>query len=508
LEGVYGGRWVGVFVSGVGEGVLFCEPEALVLVPRLVALEFLVMPARVSGGVLSLFMVDAGNLRKVNDLERLLGVSILPVAASEAAIREAFARYFPVEAVGLRIEAPPVVAVVERGGERDDVVENDNAVVHNVNTLILRALSSRVSDVHFEQREGDFVIRFRVDGLLATHATMPAWMGRSVIARLKIMGGMDIAERRLPQDGRISFRHAGVSADLRVSTSPTVFGERAVLRVLQKAENLLPIEGLDFSERNLGLFLDLVHKPYGMILVTGPTGSGKSFTLFSVLKRLNVPSVNVLTVEDPVEYELPGISQSQVNAKAGFSFPNALRAFLRQDPDVIMVGEVRDGETARVSVDAALTGHLVLATLHTNDAPSAPGRLVKMGIEPYAVSGSLLGVLAQRLVRRVCVSCRVQRPLNPVMVRLLNAAVGEGELGWVGLGCVECGGTGFRGRVAIQELMVVTPELQEVLAERSDAVTLREIALRSGMRSLREDGVSKALLGLTTLEEVHRGTLE
>lgn len=491
------------------EAVLFCEQEALVIVPRTIAEQFSVMPERVAAGRLRLFMPDPRNLKKINDLERLLGVSIDAVEASPAAIKSAFARYFPAEALGLRIDAAPTpVAQADRLQERAEALENDNAVVHNVNTLILRALSTRVSDVHFEQREHDLVIRYRVDGLLATHATMPSWMGRGIIARLKIMGGMDIAERRLPQDGRITFRHAGANADLRVSTSPTVYGERAVLRVLQKADNLIPVEDLQFTPENLRAFLELIHKPYGMILVTGPTGSGKSFTLFSVLKRLSDPSVNIMTVEDPVEYELPGISQSQVNQKAGFSFPNALRAFLRQDPDVIMVGEVRDSETARVSIDAALTGHLVLATLHTNDAPSAPGRLVKMGIEPYAVSGSLLGVLAQRLVRRVCEHCRTRQRVNPVMVRVLNANVPDDTMGWVGVGCEHCGGTGYRGRVAIQELMVVTPELQEKLTERSDAVTLREIAIRSGMRTLREDGVTKALLGLTTLEEVHRGTLE
>lgn len=334
--------------------------------------------------------------------------------------------------------------------------------------------------------------------------TMPKGVAGAMAARIKIMGRLNIAERRLPQDGRVRYKDKSLEVDLRLSTLPTVYGEKSVMRILKKATSIPEIEQLGFADYNLERFTDTIQKPYGIFLITGPTGSGKSFTTFSILKRIATPDVNVTTVEDPVEYEIPGINQTQVNVKAGLTFASALRSFLRQDPDVIMIGEIRDTETAKIAVEAALTGHLVIATLHTNDSAGAVTRLEEMGVEPFNISASLLGVLAQRLVRRVCSECRVAYTPDADVLRRLGLEERQvaGANLFRGVGCDKCNGSGYNGRAAIHELLTVGGGVETAIVQGKSSTDIKEIAVQSGMKTLRDDGVFKALAGVTTLEEV------
>ena len=378
-------------------------------------------------------------------------------------------------------------------------------MVRVVDGMIREAALQDASDIHIEPTEHSVRVRYRIDGSLREHMELPRGAAQSMLARIKIMGNLDIAERRVPQDGRVRFKKGSIDLDLRLSTLPTVYGEKAVMRLLQKASNIPEVEQLGFSEHNFQRFLDVIEKPNGIFLVTGPTGSGKSFTSFSTLKRIARPDKNTTTIEDPIEYEIPGIIQSQVNAVAGLTFARALRAFLRQDPDIIFVGEIRDTETAKIATEAALTGHLVLATLHTNDAPGAITRLDEMGVEPFNISASVIGVLAQRLVRRVCSECKRPTNADPEVLRRLG--IGERDLRGAnlqrGAGCPRCGGTGYKGRMGIHELMVVDDPIRRAIGTRQTAAEIREVAIaQSGMKTLRQDGIEKALTGLTTLEEV------
>ncbi len=482
------------------------DPNAIDALTRDNAIQHQVVPTSISGDSLTVLTSEPRNLRKITALENVTRRRITPQYATPTQITELIQQHYPESGQGLRLDE-------ESGNEApaeqtETVDEVDSAAVHNINTLIAKALEQRASDIHIETGEGDVSVRYRIDGRLLPTATLPARMARSLVARVKVLAGLDIAERRLPQDGRIAFRWDGKNADLRVSTSPTIHGERVVMRVLQKARALVEIEQLNFSSRNLDTFKNLIHNPYGMFLITGPTGSGKSYTLFSVLKRLSQPEVNIMTIEDPVEYELPGVNQAQLNERAGFTFDTALRAYLRQDPDIIMVGEIRDTQTARTATEAALTGHLLLATVHTNDAASAPGRLIKMGVESYNLAASLLGVLAQRLVRRVCPHCTTEQAPNPHTPKRLRLDLDPNTPLKVGRGCDKCNHTGYYGRLAIHELMSITPQIEDGIGENATTQELRELALQDGMSTLRQDGVEKALAGLTTLEEVLATTLE
>ncbi len=387
-------------------------------------------------------------------------------------------------------------------------------IVEFVNNMIKTALLDRASDIHIEPLKNALRIRFRVDGTLKEYMTFNENVNhykRSIIARIKVLANMDVTEHRKPLDGRFTTKipTSGISVDVRVSTLPTVHGEKAVLRLLRKDPSLLNLDNIGFESDVLKQFRTLIHQPYGMILVSGPTGSGKSTTLYAALNELNDISVNIMTAEDPVEYEMPGINQVQVNPKAGLTFASALRSFLRQDPDIILVGEIRDKETAEIAMHAALTGHLVLSTIHTNDAFSAPMRLVDMGIEPFLIASSLIGVLAQRLVKKICDSCKVPTP-RPDMPMALEEAEkhlmsnGFKPFYFKGEGCSKCGGTGYNGRLAIHELLTVDEDIRKLILSRASGAEIKKVAIEKGARTLLEDGMLKVWKGLTTVDEVTR----
>ena len=379
-------------------------------------------------------------------------------------------------------------------------------MVRFVNLLITQAITDRASDIHLEATEHDLRVRYRIDGVLQDAHRAPRSIVNGVVSRFKIMAGMNIAERRIPQDGRLTVMHQGRPMDLRVATLPTVWGEKIVARVLDNSNTRLGLDDLGFSEANRARFAESYNKPYGMILVTGPTGSGKSTTLYATLNILNQPDVNVITVEDPVEYRLVGINQVQTNPKAGLTFASALRSILRSDPDIVLIGEIRDHETANIAVEAALTGHLVLSTLHTNDAPSAVTRLIEMGIEPFLVGSALDCIVAQRLCRALCPRCKESYDPDPQEIAVLGIERpedGPRKL-YRPVGCSACVNTGYRGRMALHEVMPISEEIERMAVQRCATEEISKMARKEGMRTLREDGWLKVLAGKTAIEEVLR----
>lgn len=390
-----------------------------------------------------------------------------------------------------------------------DIEGDDEApIIRLVNSLLSQAVKDRASDIHIEPFEKDLVVRFRVDGILYEIIRPPKRVQNSIISRVKIMGGLNIAEKRLPQDGRIRLKVAGRDFDIRVSSVPTAHGERIVMRLLDRSSIMRDLTYLGFSDANLKIMEDLIKASHGIILVTGPTGSGKTSTLYACLAKINRPDINILTVEDPIEYQLKGVGQVQVNPKIDLTFATGLRAFLRQDPDVIMVGEIRDRETAEIAIQASLTGHLVLSSIHTNDAPGAITRLVDMRVEPFLVASSLLAVLAQRLVRTICPNCRTSYTPTKEELAEIGLSPEQAPKLWQGKGCAKCQNTGYIGRLGIFELMIVNEELRGIILKNADAVTIRAKAREKGMITLREDGARKVLEGVTTIEEVTRVTRE
>ena len=482
------------------------DPSAVGLVPEAIARRHTMLPVGFTdSGALLLAMSDPSNVLAIDDARNVTDLEIQPVVATPGDIAAAIERYARMgDAVDDAFEG---VA----DDEDDDLsaltgAAQDAPVVKFVNALIAQGVQDRASDLHFEPQEHEFRVRYRIDGVLHEVTKQRRAIHAGVVSRLKIMAGLDIAERRVPQDGRVSLRAAGKEIDLRVSSLPTVHGEKLVLRILDKNSALLNLRELSLLPENYRRYETSFRKPYGMVLVTGPTGSGKSTTLYATLNEISDPTVNVVTVEDPVEYQIPGISQVPINPRAGLTFPGALRSILRQDPDIVLVGEMRDLETAQIGTQAALTGHLVLTTLHTNDAPSAVTRLTEMGIDGFLVASAVDCVLAQRLGRRLCRHCREAYEPEAPYLESLGMEVGRGGVPTLyrPVGCSRCAQSGYRGRLAFHEVMPVTEEIARAVVERASTAEVARLARSQGMRTLRQDALEKVRSGETSLEEVAR----
>jgi type IV pilus assembly protein PilB len=483
-------------------------PKTFERIPQDFCEQNLVLPVGQVGEMLLVAFANPFEVTLPTKIQEMTGKPVVRLLAREKDLKEKFGK--KEQAAGFDDVVHQIGA--EYGTEKEadiqdsDVNEESGPIIQLANRIIEEAYFGGTSDIHVEPQEKEVIVRYRIDGVCQEKLRLPKKVGPALIARLKIMCNLDIAERRLPQDGRIVFKQytkKDLDLDLRVSTAPLNHGEGVVMRILDKQKTTLPLPALGFSEENLTKYRECIRQPYGMILHCGPTGSGKSMTLYSALNEVNTSDVVIRTAEDPIEYTLPGINQMQMHRQIGLTFATALRAFLRQDPDIILVGEIRDKETAGIAVEAALTGHLLLSTLHTNDAPTTVGRLTDMGIEPFMISSSLLCVCAQRLMRRVCKQCRV-----PVEASGREKDILEKAIGWSGQifkanpkGCPKCGGSGYKGRVGIHELMITNDELVEAINKGAEAAELKKIAMRAGMKTLHQDSLVKVKEGLTTLEE-------
>jgi type IV pilus assembly protein PilB len=500
-------RQVGLEFVDLGDFTI--DGSVTSLVSESLARRYQAIPIGWEDGKLVVAMADPSNVFAVDDIRALAGAEVHSVVATASQILETIEHIYRVD--GEVDEIMQAASDEADDGEQDlanlsEVVE-DAPIVKFVNLLVNQAVNDRASDIHVEPTEQDLRIRFRIDGVLHEVMRSPRAIQAGVISRLKVMADINIAERRVPQDGRITMKVGGRGIDLRVATLPTVYGEKVVMRILDKGQAVLRLEDLGFLPEAHARFEESYRKPYGTILVTGPTGSGKSTTLYATLNMLNEPHRNIITVEDPVEYRLPGINQVQIHAKAGLTFAGALRSILRADPDIVLVGEIRDKETAVIGVEAALTGHLVLSTLHTNDAASTPMRLVEMGVEPFLVTSALDCVVAQRLARKLCDKCK--EPYQPTEAELTEVGWPMDEIDeWPTLhraiGCTACGRTGYRGRFGIHEVMVLTEEIERLIIERRSTEDIQKVALMQGMASLRVDGLRKVGMGQTSLEEIFR----
>jgi type IV pilus assembly protein PilB len=487
------------------------DPEIIRLVTKEVALKHLVVPVNRAGASLIVAMCDPTNIYAVDDLKFITNYNIEAVVASEPSIREAIERYYAEKGPSLEDLVGEVADDVEVSKQEDEDLNEatraaeDAPVVKLVNLILLDAIKKGASDIHIEPYEKDFRVRFRIDGSLYEVMKPPMKLKTAITSRLKIMAELDISERRLPQDGRIKIKiGGGKEMDFRVSVCPTLFGEKIVMRLLDKSNLQLDMTKLGFDATPLAWFKEAIDRPYGMVLVTGPTGSGKTTTLYSALSMLNTSDVNISTAEDPVEFNFAGINQVQMKEDIGLTFASSLRSFLRQDPDTIMIGEIRDFETAEIGVKAALTGHLVLSTLHTNDAPSTVTRLLNMGIEPFLVTASLNLILAQRLCRKLCQNCK--KPVPVEEEALLKAGLTPDKIGTFTVygpaGCKECNDRGYRGRVAVYEVMPFWDGLKELVINGASTAELKQEAIRLGLQTLRMSALSKMVAGVTTLEEV------
>jgi len=478
------------------------QPAVARLISEQAAKRYRAIPVDRRGNTLTLAMADPLNVFALDDIAFMTGCEIDPVVTTERGILRAIEQAYRIETI--MEEKPPAEEDAETARLRELVEEAP--IVRLVSNIIDQALEERASDIHIEALEDRVQVRFRIDGLLREVMSPPRSVHGAVVSRIKIMASMDIAERRVPQDGRIQIKDEKRDVDIRVSTLPTIFGEKVVMRLLDKSRAITSLEELGFLPDILSRFRQAIRRPYGIMLVCGPTGSGKTTTLMAALRELNSPTQNIITIEDPVEYQIPGVNQIQTNEKVGLTFATGLRAILRQDPNIVMVGEIRDSETAEIAIRAALTGHLVLSTIHTNEAAGAIPRLIDMGVEPFLVASSLTAVLAQRLARTICRRCKEPYELAPDAPERLAAGLPTDRpiTAYTGKGCPYCGNTGYRGRTAIHEFLPVTREIRAAISDRVASATLQEIATRMGMRPLLQDGVAKALKGVTTLEEVLR----
>ncbi len=492
------------------------DPNVIKLIPSEIAQKHQVIPINRTGNVLTVAMADPSNIFAIDDIKFMTGFKVEPVVAAETSIKNAINKHYDssgmVEDIMKNFDDKDIEALKE-GEDAVNVAElgqaaEDAPVVKLVNLILTDAIKKGASDIHIEPYEKSFRVRYRIDGILYEVMQPPTRLRAAITSRVKIMAQLDIAERRLPQDGRIKIKMGGREMDYRVSTLPTLFGEKVVLRLLDKSNLQLDMTKLGFESAALTDFESGILRPYGMVLVTGPTGSGKTTTLYSALHRLNTTETNIMTAEDPVEFNLPGINQVQMKAEIGLNFAAALRSFLRQDPDIIMVGEIRDYETAEIAIKAALTGHLVLSTLHTNDAPSTISRLLNMGVEPFLVAASTNVIVAQRLARRVCQQCKEPAPVPPQV--LVNLGFSPEDAKTIvpvkGKGCMTCSETGYKGRVALYEVLVVTENIKEGILQGASVIELRELGRKNGMKTLREAGLQKLRESMTSLEELMRVT--
>jgi type IV pilus assembly protein PilB len=486
------------------------DRTAISLVSAAICRRHEVLPLRINNGRLVLAMADPGNVIAIDDVRAAARIQVEAVGVTRSDLFSTIDRYLRADDELNDLTSAILEANVPADTNDFGIMESpegDAPIVRFVNLLVSQAIQDHASDIHIEPAEYDVRVRYRIDGVLHEMQNAPKSIQNGVISRLKIMSDIDIAERRKPQDGRMSVRHGGRKIDLRVATLPTVWGEKIVMRILDNPNSSLDVRDLALLDRNFKAYESSYQKPYGMILVTGPTGSGKSTTLYTTLSAVAKPEINVITVEDPVEYRMEGINQVQVNPKAGLTFASALRSILRSDPDVVLIGEIRDHETAQSAIEASLTGHLVLSTLHTNDAPSAITRLTEMDIEPFLVGSALDCVVAQRLARRLCEHCKLPVVHQPQYLADLRFSFNP-DLPLMTIfqpvGCTSCSNTGYRGRIAIHEVMTVSEEIERMAVARASSAEIGRLAREQGMITLREDGWAKAQLGLTSVEEILR----
>ena len=495
------------------------EGDVIDCVPEEVCRKFVCIPVNMKNSILDVAMADPLDLNVMKDLQFITGYTIHPVISTRTQIIDKLQRHYHpeksieevadefVEDIGM--EFLPEEPEEQKVEEEEFESLKDSPFIKMVDLVIRNAIKQGASDIHIEAQESQVRVRNRVDGVLQDSIKLPKWTQPIIISRIKVLAGLNIAERRLPQDGRIKVKARNMSVDLRVSTLPTYYGEKAVVRILNKEIASISLDQLGFSEKNTAILTNFIHRPQGIVLITGPTGSGKTSTLYACMQEVRSDEVNIISVEDPVEYELAGINQVQINEKVGLTFPFVLRSILRQDPNVIMIGEIRDEETAEIAVQASLTGHLVLSTLHTNDAPSAITRLVDIGIPPYLIAASVVGVVAQRLVRRICPDCREE--YLPSRDSLARLNLDQDDLPFKfyrGKGCSNCNNRGFKGRTSIEEIMIMGPKIRELIQSSGTADTLREAAMAMGMTTLGISGMKKIEMGITTIEEVLRAVHE
>ena len=511
------GRQMGVRFVDLSE--IHIDTELARSIPEHLAQRYKVIPVAQNDNRLTLAMVDPLNVIAIDDIRLITGFDIEPVIATEESIIRAINNQFgvtdlvEVEETVKELQAQDFADLEFEDGQDEEIsldklkeMVDDAPIVRVVNLIISQAINDKASDIHIEPEAKAVKVRYRVDGVLHEVMSPPKHIQAPMTSRIKIMASMDIAERRIPQDGKIHLTHDGREFDLRVSTIPCVHGEKTVMRILDKGSVMLGLNKLGFYDDNLRLWESVVDKPYGMLLVTGPTGSGKSTTLYSCLNKLNRGDRNLVTCEDPVEYQIGGINQVQTNPKAGLTFASALKSFLRQDPDIIMVGEIRDGDTAKIAVEAALTGHLVLSTLHTNDAAGAISRLVEMKVEPFLVASALCGVLAQRLARCICPNCKESfRPPAEAVRKFGMTVYGDHDIQFYrGCGCDHCKMTGFRGRSGIHEVLTISERVRSLILQKASTAEIRQAAVEDGMKTMQDDGVRKTLDGVTSMEECLR----